>query len=161
MTIRMIQRGFVAGILVLGVPFCAFAADAATGGAGQEIRKEMKEIRTDMQEMRQEMREMRNPEAVPTAQQKHDAVTMDALERKEAKQSVGEYIDDAGVTAKVKGKFVSQKGLDSLDIKVVTVDGAVTLLGDVDNKAQAELAGNVAREVEGVKAVNNQLVVKQ
>ena len=85
---------------------------------------------------------------------------MDRLQQKEEGQMTGEYLDDAEVTAKVKGKFITQKGLDSLDIKVVTVDGTVTLMGDVDDKAQIGLAENVAREVEGVKRVDNKLVLK-
>lgn len=87
--------------------------------------------------------------------------TMDRLNAKEDRQSVGEYLDDAGITADVKAKFLVQKGLDSLDIKVVTVDGTVTLMGDVDNSSQISLAENVAKEVKGVRKVDNKLMIKR
>ena len=74
--------------------------------------------------------------------------------------SVGDYIDDAKVTAAVKGKFLSEKGLDSLDISVETTDGAVTLTGNMDSSAQINLAEQVARKVSGVKKVYNKLNVK-
>lgn len=86
--------------------------------------------------------------------------TMNRLERQEDRQTTGEYMDDAGITAKVKAKFVGQKGLDSLDIKVVTVDGTVTLMGDVDNSSQIGLAESTAKEVDGVTKVDNKLMLK-
>ena len=88
-----------------------------------------------------------------------DKTTMNRIKNREDKQTVGEYIGDAALTAKVKSKFLTQKGLDSLDIKVVTVDGAVTLMGDVNDSAQITLAEKTAREVEGVRSVENNLVV--
>lgn len=75
--------------------------------------------------------------------------------------SVGEYLDDAGITTAVKAKFLGQKGLDSLDISVETVDGVVMLTGEVDNAAQIGLADNVAKEVKGSKKIDNRLTVKR
>lgn len=75
--------------------------------------------------------------------------------------SSGMYIDDAGITAQVKGKILAQKGLDSFDISVETVKGAVTLTGEVESSAQVALAEKVARDVEGVKSVNNKLTTKK
>ena len=142
MNARFMKTGLVAGALLLSLPLCAAAADTgSTMQPQKEIRDTAKAIKNDVQDAR-------------------DKMTMDNIERKEDKQTVGEYIDDAAVTAKVKGKFVEQKGLDSLDIKVVTVDGTVTLMGDVKNSAQVGLAEEAAKQVEGVKTVNNELVVK-
>lgn len=72
-------------------------------------------------------------------------------------QGVGGYIDDASITTVVKGKFLGQSGLDSMDISVETVNGVVTLTGKVDNQAQIGLAEGVAKEADGVKRVVNHL----
>lgn len=73
----------------------------------------------------------------------------------------GEYIDDSAITTLVKGRLLSQKGLDSLDISVETNNGVVTLSGEVDNEAQIGLAENVVKETKGVQEVDNKLVVKK
>ena len=70
------------------------------------------------------------------------------------------YVDDASITGVVKGKLLAQKGLDSLDISVETTDGVVTLSGKVDNTEQIKLAEMVAKEAEGVSAVENRLTAK-
>lgn len=75
-------------------------------------------------------------------------------------QSVGEVIDDAAITTAVKSKILVEKGLSSLDISVDTIDGVVTLTGDVESKALADKAGAVASQVKGVKRVDNKLLVK-
>ena len=94
-------------------------------------------------------------------QDQKDKQTMQRLEGQEKQESATRYLDDSALTAKVKGKILTQKGLDSLDIKVVTVNGDVTLIGDVENAAQIGLAESVVKDVEGVKRVNNELVLKK
>lgn len=74
--------------------------------------------------------------------------------------SVGGYIDDAAITTVVKGKFLGQKGLDSLDISVKTNEGVVTLTGEVENASQIGLAENVAMEADGVRSIVNKLTLK-
>lgn len=76
-------------------------------------------------------------------------------------ESAGAYLDDTGLTTAVKGKLLTQKGIDSLDISVKTEKGVVTLSGAADNDAQAALAEKVAWEVKGVKGVVNTMTVKE
>lgn len=94
-------------------------------------------------------------------QEQKDKQTIQRLEGQEKQESTAQYLDDTAMTAKVKSKILAQKGLDSLDIKVVTVNGDVTLIGDVENSAQIGLAESVTKDVEGVKRVNNELVLKK
>ncbi|SBV98093.1 hypothetical protein KL86DPRO_11329 [uncultured delta proteobacterium] len=75
-------------------------------------------------------------------------------------QTVGKYFDDAGITTAVKGKLLAEKGLSSFKISVDTIDGVVTLTGDVKTQAQVDTAGAVARQVDGVKRVDNKVLVK-
>lgn len=75
--------------------------------------------------------------------------------------TVGEYIDDAGITTKVKAKFVESKAVDASAVSVETLNGEVILSGfakSADEKAAAE---RIAREVKGVRSVKNSLVVRQ
>ncbi|MCC8193369.1 MAG: BON domain-containing protein [Deltaproteobacteria bacterium] len=166
----MMKAGIFAGALMLALPLGAAAAGSDTDGTtAQGVRNEVRDIRNDA---KQQVRDIRNDadrkiddvrndvRNSNLTQEERNKVTMDRLDAKEKRESMGEYFDDAGVTAKVKSKFIGQKGLDSLDIKVVTVDGTVTLMGDVNDASQIGLAENVAKEVEGVKAVDNKLVVK-
>ncbi len=128
-------------------------------GANSDLQNVRNNYRDSVNDARQDVRDARN-DAVEKVQDQRNDQTMKQINRQEDKQTVGEYLDDAGVTAKVKAKFVGQKGLDSLDIKVVTVNGKVTLMGDVDNSSQVGLAESVAKEVDGVRQVDNQLIVK-
>lgn len=75
-----------------------------------------------------------------------------------AMDNVKHYLDDSKITALVKGQLLTQKGIDSLEIKVVTENGIVTLSGEVDEKSQISLAESVARKVDGVVSVVNRLV---
>ena len=74
-----------------------------------------------------------------------------------ADRTVGEATGDAAVTAKVKAALLAEKDVDGLKINVDTRDGNVTLTGNVPEPAQVERATQVARGIEGVKAVDNQL----
>ncbi len=80
--------------------------------------------------------------------------------RGEGSQSMGEYVDDAMITAGVKGKLLGEKGLSSLKIHVETKDGIVVLSGDVDTLDHAKTAERIALKADGVVEVRNQLVLK-
>lgn len=59
---------------------------------------------------------------------------------------------DTWITTKVKSAMLTEKGLHSAQIKVVTEDGVVYLMGLVTHK-HADIASNVARSVMGVRKV--------
>ena len=69
------------------------------------------------------------------------------------------YMSDAAITTEVKAKFLVEKGLDSLDLKVETTKGIVTLRGQVLRQSQADLAETVTRRVKGVRGVKNRISV--
>ncbi|SEK57656.1 BON domain-containing protein [Nitrosovibrio tenuis] len=75
--------------------------------------------------------------------------------------SVGEKIDDAVITTKVKAALLADPGVKSSDIAVVTRDGEVQLSGFVDSQSQIDRATEVAKGVEGVKSVINEMSVKK
>ncbi len=76
------------------------------------------------------------------------------------RESTGEYIDDSAITTKVKTALLADKEVSSGSISVETFKGAVQLSGFVANQAQVIHAGEVARQVDGVKAVHNNLIIK-
>jgi len=74
-------------------------------------------------------------------------------------QTTGAYIDDSAITAKVKAAFVDSKAVDASSISVETLNGTVMLSGFAKSETERSTAGKIAKGVEGVKAVKNQLVV--
>lgn len=74
-----------------------------------------------------------------------------------APESVGEYAEDATVTARVKTALRNDPMLDATAINVETYDGVVQLSGFVGAPADRPRAAEVARGVSGVKAVDNTL----
>lgn len=107
-------------------------------------------------------------EANTTAGEKVDnAVTNTKQETKEAgnyveskTESAGQSIADAAITTAVKGKYVLDDELKAHDINVDTVGGVVTLTGAAPSAAAIERATTIAKTVDGVKDVTNQLTVK-
>lgn len=75
-------------------------------------------------------------------------------------ESTGQYIDNSVITSKVKTAIFNEPTLKSLQIDVETFKGEVQLSGFVDSAQSVKKAGDVARGVEGVVSVKNDLVVK-
>ncbi|PKN36663.1 MAG: transport-associated protein [Deltaproteobacteria bacterium HGW-Deltaproteobacteria-2] len=65
---------------------------------------------------------------------------------------------DAWITSKVKTMFLFHKNVSAMT-EVSTKDGIVTLRGKAANEAQKELTTEYARDVEGVKGINNEMTV--
>ena len=74
--------------------------------------------------------------------------------------STGEVVDDSVITAKIKSSLASDEFLKSFQISVETRKGIVELSGFVDTQKAKDRAGQIARGVEGVKSVKNDLIVK-
>ncbi len=75
-------------------------------------------------------------------------------------RSTGEYIDDKSITAKVKADLFAGKEVSGFAVKVETYKGVVQLSGFVDTAQQKNRAGEIARNVKGVKEVRNNIIVK-
>ena len=81
-----------------------------------------------------------------------------AIERK--LEQAGQVVDDAALTGKVKSALVAEPGLKSGSINVTTQNGIVILQGATDTIEGRQKAAQVASNVEGVRAVRNEIVVK-
>jgi len=75
-------------------------------------------------------------------------------------ESTGEYIDNSVITTKVKSMLADDDFLKSFQISVTTYKGVVQLSGFVNSQQAFDKAGQIARKVEGVKSVKNDLIVK-
>ncbi len=73
---------------------------------------------------------------------------------------VGTFLSDTALTARVKTALIDQRGLEGLDIHVNSYKGVVQLSGFVDTDVEKELAGQIARNVDDVVDVVNNIIVK-
>ena len=67
---------------------------------------------------------------------------------------------DGWIAWKVRGSLLVKSNVSAASTMVAAHDGVVTLNGTVENSAQKELTGVYAAEIDGVKSVVNNLVVK-
>jgi len=74
-------------------------------------------------------------------------------------RSAGRFVDDETITTKVKAKLVADKATNLTRVTVNTVNGTVHLGGVVDTPDQKAHAQELAREVQGVQRVVNELQV--
>lgn len=72
----------------------------------------------------------------------------------------GEYVDDAVITTKVKAAIFNEPTLKSAEINVETFKGVVQLSGFVNSQADISKAVSLARNVNGVTAVKNDMRLK-
>jgi osmotically-inducible protein OsmY len=75
-------------------------------------------------------------------------------------ESTGEYIDDTTITTKVKAAIFNEPSLNVAQISVKTYKGVVQLSGFVNSRADISTAGSVARSVNGVVSVDNDIRLK-
>ena len=85
--------------------------------------------------------------------------TMAACAPTRTTKSAGEQLDDSLVTAKVKTALARNPSTSAFRIDVETFRGEVQLNGFVDSADMKSSATRVARGVDGVKAVSNNLRV--
>lgn len=78
----------------------------------------------------------------------------------ESNRTLGEAVDDAGITMRVKGKFLDDPDVKGLRIDVDTRDGVVFLTGSVASATEREKAVRLARETNGVRDVQANLTIK-
>ena len=85
---------------------------------------------------------------------------MTVTKSSEKTRTVGEKIDDASITAQVKMTLLFHRSTSALNTKVETKNGVVTLYGKAGNAAELNLATKLANDINGVKSVNNRMVIE-
>jgi hyperosmotically inducible periplasmic protein len=74
-------------------------------------------------------------------------------------RSAGQAVDDATIGTKLKAAFAADPELSALKINVDTTQGAVKLRGEVKTLTLRRKAEETARKIDGVKSVDNQLMI--
>jgi len=77
-----------------------------------------------------------------------------------AMDKVKETVGDAAITAKIKTEFAKDKGVSAMNINVDTdKNGKVTLKGTARTREEAAKAESIAKSVNGVTSVKNEIRV--
>ena len=74
--------------------------------------------------------------------------------------SVGQYVDDATITTRVKTRFAEDPKVSAMRISVETLNGTVQLSGFAKSNAEKAQAEYLARNTKGVRAVKNDITVR-
>jgi hyperosmotically inducible protein len=75
-------------------------------------------------------------------------------------ESTGEYLSDTWITTKVKAALVDDSIVKATEVNVETFKGAVQLSGFVSSAEAMNQAVIVARRIEGVTSVKNDMRIK-
>jgi hyperosmotically inducible protein len=73
----------------------------------------------------------------------------------------GEQVDDAALLTSVKSALVADPVTEAGEINVDVNRGVVKLSGFVDSSKEKSAAGDIARKVDGVQSVQNDIAVKE
>jgi osmotically-inducible protein OsmY len=74
-------------------------------------------------------------------------------------ETAGAYVDDSVVTTAVKAKFAEDKTVSAMAIHVDTMKGVVQLSGHAKSEMEKDRAEQLARSVNGVVDVHNDIIV--
>lgn len=77
----------------------------------------------------------------------------------EGMDKAGDKVQDAAITTEINAKLAMDARLSAIQIDVDTVGGRVVLRGTAPDPQAREHATAIAKAVEGVRGVDNQLVV--
>jgi hyperosmotically inducible protein len=75
-------------------------------------------------------------------------------------ETVGAYVDDATITTQIKARFVDNTYINAASISVETLNGTVLLSGFAKSLMEKTTAESVAKTVNGVKAVKNEIAIQ-
>ena len=97
--------------------------------------------------------------AAETKSESRELMADARMSARDAADKTDQVTSDMGITAKVNAALVADDQLKATQINVDTRDGQVTLSGKAPDAKARERATTLASAVDGVKQVNNQLVV--
>ena len=76
------------------------------------------------------------------------------------RETAGEYLDDTTITTRVKAALIADKTVKASQIGVETMQNVVQLSGFVDTPQEKLRAGDIARNISGVREVQNNIAVR-
>jgi hyperosmotically inducible periplasmic protein len=87
-------------------------------------------------------------------------VENDITVKSDSDRSTGEYVDDKSVTSRVNSALSNNSDYKFEEVNVTTYKGTVQLSGFVNTSDQKTKAGDIAKQVQGVQDVVNNITVK-
>ncbi len=139
---------------------CSRSDDSRT--AGQKVDDTIAKVEQKTEEIKAEVREA----ARDAKQAGADAAQGASNKVGEAKQATvnvaeaaADKVKDAVISSNVKSRLGSEPSLSGLVITVDTQGGRVALRGSAPDRAAADRAESIARAVDGVSSIDNQLAV--
>ena len=136
---------------------------AACDNAGNRTAGEKLDSAIEKTEKAADTAAAKTAEALKDAKAKIDA-SGTAAEVKDAAKSAGAAVsatvDDAAITASVSAGLAKDPDLSAIKIDVDTKGGVVSLKGPAPTAAAKARAEEIAKGVQGVTSVNNQLEVR-
>lgn len=70
-----------------------------------------------------------------------------------------EFFSDVAITTRIKQRLIEDEIISVNDVSVKTIDGVVTLRGEIKNEAVAQRIMDVVRATKGVLNVENKMVL--
>ena len=101
--------------------------------------------------------EQKTDEAVAAAKEKANSASVKV---ENMVDKAGNKAKDVAITTSIKAELARDPTLSALKIDVDTAAGRVALLGSAPDAAAKERATTLARKVDGVVGVDNQLVIR-
>ncbi len=74
-------------------------------------------------------------------------------------RSIGTMMNDSAISTTIKTKMITDEFIKARYIDVDVLNGVVYLIGVVESSYQRRMAADIARGVEGVRRIENQLLV--
>jgi hyperosmotically inducible protein len=91
----------------------------------------------------------------------NDDMAREARERAaKSSETIGSSLDDAWIHTKIRSKLLGEGEFPGGSLNVDVKANVVTLRGTVETKADRTKAEQIAKSIDGVKSVRNQLAIK-
>jgi osmotically-inducible protein OsmY len=157
----------IAGVLAAAALVgCERRDEQVSQTPGQKLDEAIADTREASREASARMEERVDQAQASAEQNAQEAKVAIAERTDQAKAAVergaektAQAFDDAKVTAEIKSALIKDESLQATAINVDTKNGAVTLTGTVPSQTARERALTLARKVEGVASVQNDLSV--
>lgn len=88
------------------------------------------------------------------------ALTLGGCAVKRGQSTLGQYVDDATITTRVKTRFAEDPSVSAMRVQVETLNGTVQLAGFATSQSEKDKAAELARAVPDVKEVRNNIIVR-
>jgi osmotically-inducible protein OsmY len=146
MNTRLTSRAPLLGAMALAVALAACSKQEDDRTAGQKLDGAISEAKQSGNEARSD------------ASRAMDNIGNDA---RQAANATSEAVTDAAIVTKINAALMADEKLKATNIEVKVDNGHVTLTGTAPDSGSQSRATTMAAAIDGVRAVDNKLVVAQ